>query len=92
MGGSGLPCFNPWLLWPLPRTSPIRLESILLNLGFNDKIRDAVKAQLDDIWHALEIPTEVRINFLEFILTDYAVLGHIITNISTKQINFSRYH
>jgi len=37
----------------------------VMNLGFNDKIRDAVKAQLDDIWHALEIPTEVRINFLE---------------------------
>ena len=37
----------------------------VLNLGFNDNIRGAVKAQLDDIWHALEIPTEVRINFLE---------------------------
>lgn len=37
----------------------------VLNLGHNDAIREAVKKQLDDIWHALEIPTEARIDFLE---------------------------
>lgn len=37
----------------------------VLNLGYNSNIRNAVKDQLDNIWHALEIPTETRINFLE---------------------------
>ncbi len=37
----------------------------VLNLGYNSNIRNAIKDQLDNIWHALEIPTETRINFLE---------------------------
>jgi len=38
----------------------------VLNLGHNNPfIRSAVQSQLDRIWHALEIPTEARINFLE---------------------------
>jgi len=38
----------------------------VLNLGHNNPfVATAVKAQLDKIWHALEIPTESRINFLE---------------------------
>lgn len=37
----------------------------VLNMGFSDIIRDAVKQQMDLIWHSLEIPTETRINFLK---------------------------
>jgi len=38
----------------------------VLNLGHNNPfVTAAVKAQLDKVWHALEIPTESRINFLE---------------------------
>jgi 4-aminobutyrate aminotransferase-like enzyme len=38
----------------------------VLNLGHNNPIvTAAVKAQLDKIWHALEIPTESRIRLLE---------------------------
>lgn len=36
----------------------------VLNLGFSDIIRNAVKEQMDNIWHSLEIPTETRIEFL----------------------------
>ena len=37
----------------------------VLNLGHqNPEVTDAVKAQLGKIWHALEIPTETRIEFL----------------------------
>ncbi|WP_298276418.1 aminotransferase class III-fold pyridoxal phosphate-dependent enzyme [Ferroplasma sp.] len=36
----------------------------VLNLGYSDMIRVAIKNQLDDIWHALEIPTEARIKFM----------------------------
>ena len=38
----------------------------VLNLGHNNPfVTKAVNAQLDKVWHALEIPTESRINFLE---------------------------
>jgi 4-aminobutyrate aminotransferase-like enzyme len=38
----------------------------VLNLGHNNPyVIAAVRSQIDRIWHALEIPTEVRINFLE---------------------------
>jgi 4-aminobutyrate aminotransferase-like enzyme len=38
----------------------------VLNLGHqNPAITDAVKTQLGKIWHALEIPTEARVRFLE---------------------------
>jgi len=38
----------------------------VLNLGHNNPyVTAAVKAQLDRIWHALEIPTEARIRFEE---------------------------
>ena len=38
----------------------------VLNLGHNNPvITAAVKSQMDRIWHALEIPTETRIEFLE---------------------------
>ena len=37
----------------------------VLNLGHNNPfVAAAVKSQLERIWHALEIPTETRINFL----------------------------
>jgi len=38
----------------------------VLNVGHNNPaVTAAVKAQMDRIWHALEIPTEIRIQFLE---------------------------
>lgn len=38
----------------------------VLNLGHNNPfVNEAVRAQMDRIWHALEIPTESRINFME---------------------------
>jgi len=38
----------------------------VLNLGHNNPVvAAAVRAQLEKVWHALEIPTECRINFLE---------------------------
>lgn len=38
----------------------------VLNLGHNNPVVSAaVRAQFEKIWHTLEIPTEVRINFLE---------------------------
>ena len=37
----------------------------VLNLGYDDGIREAVKLQMEKTWHALEIPTEVRSEFLE---------------------------
>jgi len=38
----------------------------VLNLGHNNPyVTAAVQAQLGMIWHALEIPTEARVNFLE---------------------------
>jgi 4-aminobutyrate aminotransferase-like enzyme len=38
----------------------------VLNLGHNNPlVSAAVKSQMDRIWHALEIPTEARIAFLE---------------------------
>jgi 4-aminobutyrate aminotransferase-like enzyme len=38
----------------------------VLNLGHNNPyISAAVKSQMDHIWHALELPTEARIAFLE---------------------------
>lgn len=37
----------------------------VLNMGFSDIIRDAVKKQIDLTWHALEIPTDARIDFLK---------------------------
>ena len=38
----------------------------VLNLGHNNPfVTAAVKSQIDRIWHALEIPTEARVNFLE---------------------------
>ena len=36
----------------------------VLNLGFSDIIREAIRRQLDLTWHALEVPTEARIDFL----------------------------
>jgi 4-aminobutyrate aminotransferase len=40
----------------------------VLNLGHrNTEVTDAVTAQMARVWHALEIPTEVRIKFLEVI-------------------------
>lgn len=37
----------------------------VLNLGYADFIKDAINNQLNSTWHALEIPTETRINFLK---------------------------
>jgi 2,4-diaminobutyrate 4-transaminase len=38
----------------------------VLNLGHsNPAVTEAVRAQMERIWHALEIPTESRINFIE---------------------------
>jgi 2,4-diaminobutyrate 4-transaminase len=38
----------------------------VLNLGHNNPVVSAaVKAQLDRVWHSLEIPTEARMNFME---------------------------
>lgn len=37
----------------------------VLNMGFSENIRRSVKAQMDSIWHALEIPTEARIEFMD---------------------------
>lgn len=38
----------------------------VLNLGHqNPMVTEAVKAQMDKIWHALELPTQARIDFLE---------------------------
>ena len=38
----------------------------VLNLGHNNPyVTAAVRSQMDRIWHALELPTEARINFLE---------------------------
>ncbi len=37
----------------------------VLNLGYSDVIRKAVSKQLGNIWHTMEIPTEVRIEFLK---------------------------
>jgi 2,4-diaminobutyrate 4-transaminase len=38
----------------------------VLNLGHNNPfITAAVKSQIEKVWHALEIPTEARINFLQ---------------------------
>jgi 2,4-diaminobutyrate 4-transaminase len=38
----------------------------VLNLGHNNPyVAEAVRAQMERIWHALEIPTESRINFME---------------------------
>ena len=37
----------------------------VLNLGYNEEIISAVANQMSSIWHALEIPTEARINFME---------------------------
>ncbi|MGI0090376.1 MAG: aspartate aminotransferase family protein [Nitrososphaerales archaeon] len=36
----------------------------VLNLGHSNVIRNAVSNQLADIWHTLEIPTEIRTEFL----------------------------
>ncbi len=37
----------------------------VLNMGFSEIIKEAVKKQMDLTWHALEIPTDARINFLK---------------------------
>ena len=38
----------------------------VLNVGHNNPfVTAAVKSQMDRIWHSLEIPTEIRIQFLE---------------------------
>lgn len=36
----------------------------VLNLGHSDIIRNAVSAQLREIWHTLEVPSETRMEFL----------------------------
>ena len=37
----------------------------VLNLGYSEFIRNAVKSEMENTWHALEIPTEARIGFLK---------------------------
>ena len=37
----------------------------VLNLGYSEFIRNAVKSEMESTWHALEIPTEARIEFLK---------------------------
>lgn len=37
----------------------------VLNLGYSESIIKVVNEQINYIWHALEIPTEARINFME---------------------------
>ena len=37
----------------------------VLNLGYSEFIKDAVKSEMENTWHALEIPTEARIGFLK---------------------------
>ena len=37
----------------------------VLNLGYNDGIRKAITDQVENTWHALEIPTDVRLDFLD---------------------------
>ena len=43
----------------------------VLNLGYANFIRDAVKLELESTWHALEIPTEARINFLKALRSSF---------------------
>jgi 2,4-diaminobutyrate 4-transaminase len=51
----------------------------VLNLGHNNPyVKAAVQSQIEKIWHALEIPTETRVNFLEKL---HAILpGHLRGN------------
>lgn len=37
----------------------------VLNLGFSGIVKEAVKKQMERTWHALEIPTEARLDFLK---------------------------
>lgn len=37
----------------------------VLNLGYSEIVREAVRKQLEDVWHTLEIPTEARVQFME---------------------------
>lgn len=37
----------------------------VLNIGHNDLIRRAVSKQLARVWHTMEVPTEVRIEFMK---------------------------
>lgn len=43
----------------------------VLNLGYADFIKEAVNKQLNSTWHALEIPTETRINFLKELRSNF---------------------
>lgn len=37
----------------------------VLNIGYSEIVREAVRKQLEDVWHTLEIPTEARVQFME---------------------------
>ena len=37
----------------------------VLNLGYSNAIRKAVAGQLETVWHTMELPTEIRIEFLK---------------------------
>ncbi|WMT50717.1 MAG: aminotransferase class III-fold pyridoxal phosphate-dependent enzyme [Ferroplasma sp.] len=43
----------------------------VLNLGYSEFIRDAVRAEMESTWHALEIPTEARIEFLKALRSSF---------------------
>ena len=43
----------------------------VLNLGYSQFIRDAVKTEIDNTWHTLEIPTEARIEFLKALRSSF---------------------
>jgi 4-aminobutyrate aminotransferase-like enzyme len=37
----------------------------VLNLGYSEIIREAIRMQLENVWHTLEIPTEARVQFMD---------------------------
>ena len=43
----------------------------VLNLGYSEFIREAVKEEMESTWHALEIPTEARIEFLKALRSSF---------------------
>ena len=43
----------------------------VLNLGYSQFIRDAVKTEIDNTWHTLEIPTEARIEFMKALRSSF---------------------
>ncbi len=44
----------------------------VLNLGYSKVIRKAITEQLETVWHSMEIPTEVRIEFLRRLVNSFS--------------------